>query len=55
MLIYLLRERERERDRELMQRAGEGQREVGRERIPSRLHAVRPDPDMGLDLIAVRS
>ena len=31
-------------------RAGEGQRERGRQRIPSRLHAVSTEPDMGLGL-----
>ena len=30
--------------------AGEGQRERGRERIPSRLHTVSTEPNTGLDL-----
>ena len=30
---------------------GEGQREGGRERVPSRLCAVSADPNTGLDLI----
>ena len=30
---------------------GEGQRERGRERIPSRLHAVSAEPDTGLKLM----
>ena len=52
---YLFREREwgrgrkrgeRERDSE---RAGKGQKERERERIPSRLHAVSMEPDVGLE------
>ena len=43
-----------EREREWVQ-AGEGQRERWRERIPSRLHAVSMEPDMGLDVTTVRS
>ena len=31
------------------ERAGEGQRERGRERIPSRLSAVSAEPDAGLE------
>ena len=31
------------------ERAGEGQRERGRERIPSRLHAVSAEPNVGLE------
>ena len=31
-------------------RAGEGQRERGREKIPSRLYAVSTEPKAGLDL-----
>ena len=30
--------------------AGDGQRERGRERIPSRLHTVSVEPDVGLEL-----
>ena len=37
------------RERERAQ-AGEGQRERGREKIPSRLHAVSREPNAGLDL-----
>ena len=40
--------RQRERD-------GERERERERERIPSRLHAVSAEPDVGLDLKTVRS
>ena len=29
---------------------GEAERERGRERIPSKLHAVSTEPDMGLNL-----
>ena len=39
-VFTILRERERE----------EGQREGGRKGIPSRPHAVRSEPDVGLDL-----
>ena len=43
------RERERETDRER-------ERERGREeRIPSSLHAVSPEPNMGLDPMTLRS
>ena len=38
------RERDRERDRESREGA-----ERGRERVPSRLHAVTPEPDAGLE------
>ena len=42
VLLYLfLRETEQ---------AGEGQRERERERIPSRLHTVSTEPDVGLEL-----
>ena len=41
-----MRARERERERESKR---EGGAERGRERIPSRLHAVRTEPDMRLD------
>ena len=41
MFLFILRERVS---------AGEGQRERGRERIPSRLCAVSAEPDAGLDL-----
>ena len=34
---------------------GEGQRERARERIPSRLHVVSAEPDVGLDPMTVRS
>ena len=30
---------------------GQGQRERGRENIPSRLHAVGTEPDMGLNFM----
>ena len=30
---------------------GEGQREKERERTPSRLHAVRAEPNVGLELV----
>ena len=40
--------REREREREDMHKQGRG-RERGRERIPSRLHAVSAELDVGLD------
>ena len=30
---------------------GEGQGERGRERIPSRLHTLRAEPDAGLELM----
>ena len=36
-------------------RAGEGERERERERIPSRLCAVRPEPDVGLNPTTLRS
>ena len=42
--FFILREREGARAR-----SGEGQRQRGRERIPSRLRAVRAEPDAGLD------
>ena len=32
-------------------RAGEGQREREKERIPSRLHIVSAEPDVGLELM----
>ena len=41
--MFILRERDREQ-------AGEGQRERGRERKPSRLHAISMEPDTGLEL-----
>ena len=44
--------RERERKRE---QAGEEQRERGRERIASRLHMVCAEPDVGLNVTAMRS
>ena len=40
-----MRERERERER-----VGEGQKEVKRERIPSRLHIVSTEPNVELEL-----
>ena len=40
-----MREREKEREK-----VGEG-REGGRERIPSRLHIDRAEPDSGLELM----
>ena len=45
-----MRERERERERERA-RAEKGQRETGRDRIPSRLHTVSVEPDTGLELM----
>ena len=39
--------RERERERESEQGRG---RQRGRERIPSRLHTVSPEPHVGLEL-----
>ena len=48
--LFILRERERERERERKGAlAGEGQRETGRERIPSRLPTVLAEPDAGQD------
>ena len=44
--LFILRERVREREE--WDRSRESERE--RERIPSRLHAVSTEPDMGLDL-----
>ena len=48
-MIYFETERERERERESMCELGKN-RERGRERIPSRLHAVRAEPQVVLDL-----
>ena len=46
--MFILREREREREFTCLQ-AGRGRgREGERERIPSRLHAVSTEPDVGL-------
>ena len=42
------REREREREKVCICEQGRG-RERGRERIPSRLHAVSAEPDTGLN------
>ena len=42
-------EREKERERERTTMRGGTQRERGRERIPSRLHAVSTEPNTGLD------
>ena len=47
MFIYFERGRETELERA---RVGEGQREGEGERIPSRLHTVSAEPDVGLDL-----
>ena len=47
--VYLFWERERERKSEHMSR-GRAERER-RERIPSRLHAVSVEPDVGLDFM----
>ena len=44
MFIYV--ERESERGRKKVSRGGA---ERGRERIPSRLHAVSAEPDLGLE------
>ena len=41
-------------ERERVSMSGQGG-ERGRERVPSRLHAVTAEPDVGLDLITVRS
>ena len=43
--LFILRERERDRERESKSRGGA---ERGRERIPSRFHAVSTDPDAEL-------
>ena len=42
--IYLFWEREREREHSRDRKRG------GRDRIPSRLRAVSPEPDVGLEL-----
>ena len=42
MCLFNLRERER---------AQAGKRQRGREKIPSRLHAVNTEPDTGLDIM----
>ena len=47
-------EREREREREHKCEWGKG-REGGSERIPSRLHAVSAEPDLGPELMNLRS
>ena len=44
MFIYFQRERERGRSRER-----------GKERIPSRLHAISAEPDVGLEPKTLRS
>ena len=36
-------------EREREHKSGEGQRERGRERIPSRLHTTSTEPDVGLE------
>ena len=41
--MFILRERDREQ-------VGEGQRSGERERVPRRLGAVSPEPDLGLEL-----
>ena len=46
-----LYEREKEREREECIQVGEGQRERGRQRILSRLHAVSTELDPGLNLM----
>ena len=45
-----MRERERERENVCVRRGG-AEREGERERIPSRLHTVRTEPDTGLEPI----
>ena len=45
-----MRERQRERECIVHTRAKEGQREGGRERIPSQLHAVSTEREAGLNL-----
>ena len=47
--VYSERKRERERERSHEHEEGSG-RERGRERTPSRLHAVSAEPDVGLEL-----
>ena len=49
MFMYsFLRERERERERDHERERG---RERGKQRIPSRLHTVSAEPDVGLSLM----
>ena len=53
MNLFIYFERERERKEMRMSGGGaerEREREGGRERIPSKLHAVITEPDSGLDL-----
>ena len=50
LLMFTYFERERERERERVGQWGEGTQR-GRERITSRLHAVRAEPDAGLHLM----
>ena len=53
-----VRQQEREKERERERGSEEGSwrgKERGRERIPSRLYAVRVEPDVGLDLTSVSS
>ena len=47
---FIYFERERERERECMCVQGRG-RDRGKERIPSRLHTVSTEPNVGLDLM----
>ena len=49
-----MREKERERKRERERMSGRGQRERGREIIPSRLHVVSTEPNTGFDLTTER-
>ena len=51
LFIYFERERERERSARARERLSRGGAERGRGRIPSRLHAASPEPDVGLDLV----
>ena len=45
-ILFILKENESESERECEQGKG---RERGRERIPSRLHTVSVEPNMGLE------
>ena len=53
-LFYFLKfisfERERERERDRKKAWGGGGAERRRDRIPSRLHTISPEPDVGLEL-----
>ena len=56
LFICLFIEREREREREREHKCEWGKvREGGSERIPSRLHAVSAEPDLGPELMNLRS